>query len=543
LEEHRYYVSKEVVFDQTAQDMFADNEKLRKARAKEEKSKLKAAEREARRRREAREKEVVAFDNAREKAIEKSRGNAEVEATKVAKMKATKAEINESVKSVYHELRVGIGGDAKKVSMSGARREAERRWKAEYVEERVRETEAIWESAAAQRLSEEKNKEIKEAEDRAAKEESERKAMELDREKSRAQVRARVDNLKASLSIKNFEKAVPKAPMCEHMRVRNWGDCYGKGLRCLDCGKEMTETDNLQGKGIGSGEDPALVADIVLHRTNESSFRFKDGQHLRRVEKERARLEKERREMALENNIFYDFEDQHAIYEFDRRHQIFFKDKRIVRQGVQWTRNELEEMREKQTEEIKDLDPLAQISAKRELDMFYAEFAPPTFRAESIKRESAFHDLLTMIARINSFRQRIRELKDYRVEIVAERGLKMSQLSYLHERVFKLEVELKQVGNDLQDAAGRLKVFEGAEKEHKKVLEILKVAEHDKKMTDLARVGVEGSAEEAEDVVRDLAEQVRSILRHRMKEERKTRALEERARRARKKANELEVSC
>lgn len=398
-------MSKEVVFDTDAQAKWADNEKVRKVKLKEEKQRLKAAEREARRRREAKEKDAAAFDEARERAVEKSRDNAEVEANKVAKMKATKTEINETVKSVYHELRVGIGGEAKKVSMSQARREAERRWKNEYIEDRVKETEAIWESAANQRAAESKNKEIKEAEERAGKEEEERKVLELEREKARAAVRERTNNLKNSLSIKNFEKAVPKAPMCEHMRVRNWGDCYGKGLRCLDCGKEMTETDELQGKGIGSGEvrggasfhvsplslpkltivllllrlpraqDPSLVADVALHRQNESGFRFKDGQHLKRVEHERARLEKERREMAATNDIFYDFEDRHAIYEFDRRHQIYFKDKRVVRQGVQWSQRELDEMREKQETEISTLDPLAQIHAKSEL----VRFAPTRY--------------------------------------------------------------------------------------------------------------------------------------------------------------------
>ena len=113
------------------------------------------------------------------------------------------------------------------------------------------------------------------------------------------------------------------------------------------------------------------------------------------------------------------------------------------------------------------------------------------------------------------------------------------QLQYLHIQVFKLEVHLKQIGNDLQDAASRIQVREDARIAWQKVVEILKVAEHDKKMTDLARVGVEGNALESEDVVRDLGDQVRAILRHRMKEERKTRALEERAKRARARANEL----
>ena len=117
------------------------------------------------------------------------------------------------------------------------------------------------------------------------------------------------------------------------------------------------------------------------------------------------------RSSQLKENVFYDFEDQAAIYEFDRRHKIYFKDKGVVRQGVQWTEGELEELREKRVKEIENLDPLEQIKAKRELDLFYASFRPPTFRAEGIKRQAAFHDLLTTISRINSFRQRIREVR------------------------------------------------------------------------------------------------------------------------------------
>ncbi|GMH74188.1 hypothetical protein TL16_g06397 [Triparma laevis f. inornata] len=539
LGKERFYVSKETTFDSEAQAKWLENEKLRKARLKDEKQRLKQAEREARRRREGREKERDAFEDARDRAVEKAREHAEVEANKVAKMKATKTEIQETVKSIYHELRVGITGEAQKVSMSQARREAERRWKMQYVKERVEETEAIWLAASEQRILEEKNKEIKEAEERAKKETEGRIAMEAAQEKDRAAIRERTSNLKSQIKIKDFHKAVNKAPMCEHMRVRHWGDCYGKGLRCLDCGLELTKSESKQEMGIGSGEDIDLVNDVNAHRANESSFRFKDGAHLRRVENERARLEKERREMKLQQNVFYDFEDQMAIYEFDRRHKIYFKEKGVVRQGVQWTETELQDLKEQQLLKIQDLDPLDQIQAKRDLELFYASFRPPTFRAEGIKRQAAFHDLLTTISRINSYRQRIRELKDYRVEIVAERGSRMMQLQYLHIQVFKLEVNLRQIGQDLQDAASRLQIREDTRITWQKVIEILKVAEHDKKMTDLARVGVEGNAEEAEDVVRDLADQVRAILRHRMKEERKTRALEERAKRARTKADEL----
>jgi len=220
-----------------------------------------------------------------------------------------------------------------------------------------------------------------------------KKTVEIKNQQVLAAVSERTANLKATIKIKNFDRAVHKAPMCEHLRVQNWGDCYGKGLRCLDCGKELTKTDEEVGqqKGIGSGEDPSMVADVVLHRANESSFKFKDGKHLRRVENERARLEKERREMSLTRNVFYDYEDVKAIYEFDRRHKIYFKDQGVVRQGVQWTDRELSDLKEKKIEEIKEIDPLHQMQAKVDFDMFYASFNPPTFRAEMVKSEAAFH--------------------------------------------------------------------------------------------------------------------------------------------------------
>ena len=41
LERERYYVSKDTVFDKSAQDKWLENEKLRKAREKDEKSRLK----------------------------------------------------------------------------------------------------------------------------------------------------------------------------------------------------------------------------------------------------------------------------------------------------------------------------------------------------------------------------------------------------------------------------------------------------------------------------------------------------------------------
>ena len=74
--------------------------------------------------------------------------------------------------------------------------------------------------------------------------------------------------------------------------------------------------------------------------------------------------------MKLQQNVFYDFEDQMAIYEFDRRHKIYFKEKGVVRQGVQWTEGELADLKEQQLLKIQELDPLDQI-----LKQLYYSFA------------------------------------------------------------------------------------------------------------------------------------------------------------------------
>ena len=36
-------------------------------------------------------------------------------------------------------------------------------------------------------------------------------------------------------------KAIPKSEVCEHLRTKAWGDNYAKGVRCKDCGKELSQ--------------------------------------------------------------------------------------------------------------------------------------------------------------------------------------------------------------------------------------------------------------------------------------------------------------
>jgi hypothetical protein len=140
-----------------------------------------------------------------------------------------------------------------------------------------------------------------------------------------------------------FKVAVPQSRICEHIRSRTWGNEYGKGIKCLNCGKELTEIDkeDSQRLGYGSGTERWLYEAIKQHRENESSYRFKTAEELRIVEEERRRLEKERRDMEESNVYFHDFEQMRVLYDFDRRHANEIKPSGIFRQGLQWTFDEV----------------------------------------------------------------------------------------------------------------------------------------------------------------------------------------------------------
>lgn len=127
----------------------------------------------------------------------------------------------------------------------------------------------------------------------------------------------------------------------------------GEGVRCMSCGKELTELFNEESQvlGYGSGCDPKLYADINRHRHDEASFRADSSAHLLRVESERVRLEKERRVMEEDELYFYDFADLRVIYEFDQRHATAIKKSGTFRQGLQWTDRELDAYQENRIEE------------------------------------------------------------------------------------------------------------------------------------------------------------------------------------------------
>jgi hypothetical protein len=80
------------------------------------------------------------------------------------------------------------------------------------------------------------------------------------------------------------------------------------GVKCLECGKELTELHQEESQllGYGSGCNDLFAQSFDRYRQNEASDHFTDSQELESLEKEKLRREKERREMELSEIFFYD---------------------------------------------------------------------------------------------------------------------------------------------------------------------------------------------------------------------------------------------
>ncbi|KUF87526.1 hypothetical protein AM588_10001514 [Phytophthora nicotianae] len=156
-------------------------------------------------------------------------------------------------------------------------------------------------------------------EEELMKEINESNELELTALKNDQEKRAREELLR----IPNFQAAVEQSFQCEHLGLKAWGTKYDFGLKCKNCGKEMSNScddpDHVR------GGDPVLDEDVLKHRaqtTSGVSFRFKDTSHLRKVENERLRLEKEARAMEKLESVLYDRVDPKSIDDFNYRHGI-----------------------------------------------------------------------------------------------------------------------------------------------------------------------------------------------------------------------------
>jgi hypothetical protein len=302
---------------------------------------------------------------------------------------------------------------------------------------------------------------------------------------------------KVKFKPKEFAKAVSKAPMCEHLRAKAWGDNYGTGVKCLECGKELTELHQEESQllGYGSGCSEAFAESFNRYRQNEASYHFKDSQELQRLEKERLRLEKERREMELSEVYFYDFQDLQAVYDFDRRHAKDLKSGGVFRQGLQWTATEVEYFEQTKriqemvrlekegtylsTEALQSYDPLKEI-----------QDPPPTYRAIEERHRAQYRELMYAMGRMNNFNKRIVDLKRERVDLLHDQAMYSHILTALHKESFVREHELILVEADLERTGRMLETYQRMYKLWASANEILKRAVEEKKRAEMRRCGL-----------------------------------------------------
>jgi hypothetical protein len=126
---------------------------------------------------------------------------------------------------------------------------------------------------------------------------------------------------KEQLKIPNFQLAIRGQYPCEHRDVKSWGSKYDMGVKCKQCGKEMSKS--FDEPNHMRGVDPSLDRDVKMHRGHDAggpALKFKTAKHLKSVEDERVRLEKEAGLIQLSDSVLYDRMNPEAIDKFNFRH-------------------------------------------------------------------------------------------------------------------------------------------------------------------------------------------------------------------------------
>ena len=207
---------------------------------------------------------------------------------------------------------------------------------------------------------------------------------------------------KANMHIPNFQLAIDdrNGRGCQHKRRKYWAHKYGKGIRCLDCGIELTDMQDVMDAANG----PLDQAVRDYHHSDLQRFY---GQYsVAEVEREKFRVEKERAMVEAVDVHFYDYLHPKIIRQADQRHM---------------------------------LDPL-----DREDDVVHA----PIMRQTDAAKKAAFKDGLQYFGRVRNFQARITELSDEREDLTIEKRHLNDQLSYLYGQTDFLAHRIKELGDE-----------------------------------------------------------------------------------------------
>ena len=525
LEKLRYFPSAQQDFDEAARNTFS-NKLMWMAKLKELKSYVAKAVRAKREKYEGfNEREEELYELGCYEAEDEFEETIEQRALMQVKLKPVIRMIKQNVGAALLDMRKGIVKmDETMKPRQQAYLVAEARYREYWIEERRKELEADLEK---KRLRMERRKQAR-VESLAAYKEQIRQdtAKEIARLERHIEEQKRAEKLaikaKVTWDPEVFKKAVPKAHNCEHLKTKAWGDNYATGIRCVVCGKELTSLheEESQVLGYGSGASKELYLDVKRHREDEQTFRFKSAQQLTEVEDERVRLEKERRELALGENFFNDFQDLQAIYEFDQRHAKEIKAHGVFRQGLQWTETELDRYVDREViyEKLRiQRAGLVEEDALQKFDPFsMIENPPPTFRAEDERHLANYQELKYSMGRLHNFQRKIVQLKDERAGFLNERSMYCEVLHHLHKAAFTFDAELTGLEKDLDRTSKLLATFDKMQKLWKHSNKILLQARRDLKRSEMRRCGVWDDVREAKDMLSFIHDETKTLLKARL---------------------------
>jgi len=249
------------------------------------------------------------------------------------------------------------------------------------------------------------------------------------------------------MRIPNFKRACDdrNGPACPHLRQRSWGHKYGKGVKCIDCGVELTDMQNVMDAANGPLDDAVRELSVVPHRRHYFAAGSAGGGHggdgdgdgngtgngggVRKytadmVEREKFRVEKERAYVEAADVQFYDFLHPKIIRQADARH---------------------------------GLDPF-----DREDDIVHA----PHMRQVDAAKKAAFKDGLQYFGRVRNFTARITELGDEREDLLIEKSASNNQLQFLYDHTDFLAARIQELGDEHDIAFEKVQRLEAAEEAH-----------------------------------------------------------------------------
>jgi hypothetical protein len=445
-----------------------------------------------------RTQEETALRKHTEKTLKKLDKNVEAMAEKRSKLPLEQKEIKKMTQAALLDLKVGIVAiDVKLKPGKQALIIATKRWREQWVKnkrEEVMQQLLKKEQEVEERINRRRLVFIDMETEVTKLASAERYALKAqikeykDKEKKRLMRRLKFDK-------ESFAQATPKSEVCEHLRTKAWGDNYAKGLRCKDCGKEISEIHHEESQvlGYGTGTSEELHDAIKRHRYDEAAFRFKDSKQLAMVESERMRMEKERRVMEQSEAFFYDFNDLRVVYGFDRRHAKFIKSSGIFRQGLQWTEEELRQfeinMKYEEIERIKK-ENLVETMIDKFDPLNCIEEPPPTFRGMDEKRRANYNEFMFMMGRLHTYQKKIAFLKETRLELLTERAVYSIVLEFLHKESYGYDQELNEIERDLDKTGLLLATFDKMQALWKSANRIMAQANKDKMKAEMKQCGV-----------------------------------------------------